>query len=1071
MADAALRTEAPNGAENISTQKPAVEASKPAGPTEARIVQSLNTLGGPKTPDPDRSLLSIMTAIGGESTLANEKALQQNDKQAELNFAEKMTSMGGESTLAGEDSLKQLTSDKTNVIDLKTGAPLTEEQVGNKAHPVDGVNPKLTEIAANDNEKLDPNAETKEQKMQRLSQELSDNRKKYVESTRWLGASTANEVINKDDAERAYKDSLKSYREAKMADVQEQIASDPSLQEKPEGSDKSGADKLIEDTLREFTIGEFKNLQEDDVELRLQKRKELLGESGSKAIDWVKSKLESYRKMKTWKKIGLSVTANILTGGSASIVLRGLGIASSSAAYKEMMEGKADTMRDKRWENVNQEGLNEAQTESGMDLSKVNEFLNKQSDGMADKFQSYKKMRFARTVGSIGAAVGLSVGGSYAFRELMQTDTAQMVKEKAYDVAQSINQELNPFHIDTVASAEPRPGDQVLPPEPADGVKTIAPEAEIDAAGGSTEGIDKIAQLEQLRERMLEQLDQIQALKDGLTPGTEEFNRAVALENQTMTSLAKLQGEIAARTIGPSLRDAGESTFSPLPKPEGVYGAVDKMDLSEKTGDVWGEKLPGAEDEISSKVSEEIKSGVPDIKAEAPIDSATASSTNADSDKAKNMFAVGEGGVTSDAKVDSAATETFKGKIHDVQKGENIWKIVDKQLDSSGLGEGQKTHAIDEIKDRLGKMSADELKAMGISSGDINKLSTEDNIDVGKILGDKGEIMSTAVENANKLSADQIASIEQNNDKLNDFFKAHKDIPATDENIDKVLQGKGDTLTDSADEAVKKAGEYSGNIRDLEQKAKDVLGQYGQRRAGESDDVYATRVNFAARQMGVDLYSSAPKAEMPTAVPDGRSGAGASEGLTSGTAGKPEGPVDWSRPPDGYEPRFHPPTEQTPPQEPVKTYIASTDTGRATAFKGYGIETTNDGRGNVDIRGNSGWEAHQGSDGSSRFRNENISSSRDATGNVTIDRPDGPRGFVDSSRGASAYNALSSEPKTGSDEIKIPDQITDKEARAQERAARRAAKQWKRFAHDTFIKDAVKGSKFWSKLAGDVLKK
>ncbi len=916
MADAALKTEAPQGAENFSAKPPTAEAAKPVGPAEANIAGNLAKMGGENTPDPDKSLLSIMSGIGGESTLANEKTLQQTDKRAETNLSDKMANIGGESTLAGEDSLKQgENSDKTNVFDLKTGLPLTAEQVGDKAQQVEASKTQANEQAGNDNENLDPNAETKEQKMQRLNQELSDNRKKYVEATRWFGSSTASGEINKDDSERAYKDSLKSYREAKMADVQEQIASDPGLREKPEGSDKSGADKLIEDTLREFTIGEFKNLQEDDAEIRLQKRKENLGEWGANAIDKVKGMLESYRKMKAWKKIGLSVTANILTGGSASIVLRGLGIAASSAAYKEVMEGKAESMRDTRWENVNQEGISEAQTENGLDIDKVKDFLNNQSDNMADKFQQYKTMRFARTVGSIGAAVGISVGGSYAFRELMQTDTAQTMKDKAVDVAQNINQELNPFHVNTVASAEPQPGDQVLP-----------------------------------------------------------------------------------------------------------------------TGKV--ETTPSAGTE----------SATPSVEASTP-----------------------------------PAAETISAKTYDVQRGDNIWKIVDKALGDQKLNDGQRTYAIDEIKDKFAKMTPEQLKAIGISSGDINKLSVDDNIDLKSVFGEKGGAITIATEHAQNISGDQVASIEQNNDKISDFFGRNKGVEMTGENIDKVLQGNGDSLitpddaTSAAEDAVKKAGEKIGNIADLEQKAKDVLGQYGQRRAGESDSVYIHRVNEAARMMGVDLYSNAPKADSAAVISDTRSGAasvattdGAGQG--GGTPKAPEGGVDWSKPPEGYEPRVQPPAENQPTQsEPVKTYTASAGAGRATNFEGYGVKIANDGQGNIRTEG-SDWSAYQKADGSSGFKDENISSSRDAAGNVRINTNRGAGEAFTRVSKPDAYNSLSSEPRGSSDEIKIPGQITDKEARTEARAARKAGREWSRFFYREVVKDAVEDNKFLSRAARKIFR-
>lgn len=102
----------------------------------------------------------------------------------------------------------------------------------------------------------------------------------------------------------------------------------------------------------------------------------------------------------------------------------------------------------------------------------------------------------------------------------------------------------------------------------------------------------------------------------------------------------------------------------------------------------------------------------------------------------------------------------------EVHKGDTVWGLIDKKLEGQygttyeHLGEARKTFAIDALKDKFAAMSPDQLKAIGISSGNINELNIGDKIDFDKLMTD--ENMIKAMEGAKGLSQEQLMSIHEN---------------------------------------------------------------------------------------------------------------------------------------------------------------------------------------------------------------------------------------------------------------------------------------------------------------------
>lgn len=98
-----------------------------------------------------------------------------------------------------------------------------------------------------------------------------------------------------------------------------------------------------------------------------------------------------------------------------------------------------------------------------------------------------------------------------------------------------------------------------------------------------------------------------------------------------------------------------------------------------------------------------------------------------------------------------------------VGQGETLWGGITEKLDEQGLlagmQEGQKTYVIDALKDKFAAMSPEELRLIGIGSGNIDVIHPGDHIDLTKVLGDT-QLTSEITHHAQGLSAAQVYSIE-----------------------------------------------------------------------------------------------------------------------------------------------------------------------------------------------------------------------------------------------------------------------------------------------------------------------
>ncbi len=131
---------------------------------------------------------------------------------------------------------------------------------------------------------------------------------------------------------------------------------------------------------------------------------------------------------------------------------------------------------------------------------------------------------------------------------------------------------------------------------------------------------------------------------------------------------------------------------------------------------------------------------------------------------------------------------------HTVKSGDSVWSIIEDKLERQGLfegmEEGQRTYLIDTFKDKITSMSPDELKEIGISSGDPSVLKVGDTLDLTSVLGDS-EALPEAILGAETLSDSQIESIEANNAKIAEWATTHPNESITSSRIDSILSGSG----------------------------------------------------------------------------------------------------------------------------------------------------------------------------------------------------------------------------------------------------------------------------------------
>ncbi|MCK4636029.1 MAG: hypothetical protein KAT32_04125 [Candidatus Moranbacteria bacterium] len=117
------------------------------------------------------------------------------------------------------------------------------------------------------------------------------------------------------------------------------------------------------------------------------------------------------------------------------------------------------------------------------------------------------------------------------------------------------------------------------------------------------------------------------------------------------------------------------------------------------------------------------------------------------------------------ANEEAIAPEIHEVKVN-VEKGDNLWKIIEDKLDGSGkfkgMNEAQKIHFIDDLKDDFANMSGAQRTEIGFKRpDDIGFIVPNQELDLSSVLGNDSIIEQARVD-ALGLSEGQISSIEDN---------------------------------------------------------------------------------------------------------------------------------------------------------------------------------------------------------------------------------------------------------------------------------------------------------------------
>jgi len=114
-----------------------------------------------------------------------------------------------------------------------------------------------------------------------------------------------------------------------------------------------------------------------------------------------------------------------------------------------------------------------------------------------------------------------------------------------------------------------------------------------------------------------------------------------------------------------------------------------------------------------------------------------------------------------------ASPEPLPSYSYEVKSGDNMWNILDSELRTRGysrdLDTVERIYLTDVLKDKLADMSREELRDIGISSGNIGILAIGDDIDLSRVFNNP-DFMGNAWRDANSLTDATTESIQRNID-------------------------------------------------------------------------------------------------------------------------------------------------------------------------------------------------------------------------------------------------------------------------------------------------------------------
>jgi hypothetical protein len=622
--------------------------------------------------------------------------------------------------------------------------------------------PAETDAESADSPSVDsprPEESQTESPLDLAKQKLDSSRQAYVDARFGLkGIFKASNAEQKQQTHDAYIQSLKELRDLKMTELRTKLDSDQSLSQIQPGHEKSQAQLLIEEEMRSFTAGEFRHLQDAENNIKQERVLSKFGETGKKFIDWyggINKRIADkfIGQNASWAKqavmggvIGFTINSgvNIATGGTLNVGMRLLSGAVTAERFNKAFEARA---AQKTRESMNlkiQEGLQEASTDTGnVDINKANLFLDTQIDSMDANWQKHKTGRLKRVAASAVAAYAISLASRTASgyarewaTELADTDTGKAIintgKNLAADTGKVITntaQDFKDFLTPGANSAEA--SHAVTKPEFRSWKEMFK--------GFAKDATTNWEDLDHKRPGFIDPLTTTHDHNPSPSQPASTNNEPIQPkpEPNFFNKFKETSKNIISSLLNPldteNLSVEKKSTIPPVPENTGTHPAPSTEQVPEVlSADAVENKTPSA--------------STPETPPQKPI-------------------------------------------IIEAKKGDSIWKIIDQKLGEQNLDNARRTHAIDNIKDGLAKLSSDEIKNLGISSGDINDIKIGEKIDLTKYLQENQ--LNKNVVDAKDISDAKAASITANNARIKEYFSTHN-TQATSENIDKLLRGQLD---------------------------------------------------------------------------------------------------------------------------------------------------------------------------------------------------------------------------------------------------------------------------------------
>lgn len=158
-----------------------------------------------------------------------------------------------------------------------------------------------------------------------------------------------------------------------------------------------------------------------------------------------------------------------------------------------------------------------------------------------------------------------------------------------------------------------------------------------------------------------------------------------------------------------------------------------------------------------------------------------------------------------------------------VHSGDNLWNIIKEKIPEIQTldGEGRQSNAIANIIEQIKK----DPESFGITSGNVDTLSTGDTIDLEKVRGvldttkiSVGGHEASIIERARGLTDIETSHIMENNAKISAWHTAHPDTLLTTETVDKILSGHDVSTTTGVEHSstIDTAEKYANVRKDME---------------------------------------------------------------------------------------------------------------------------------------------------------------------------------------------------------------------------------------------------------------